>query len=40
MAIWKTLRRLLSRSFQEARELLARAKSAGGYIPVVGIGAF
>ena len=29
-----------SRSFQEARELLARVKSARGYLPVVGIGAF
>ena len=29
-----------SRSFQEARELLARVKSARGYFPVVGIGAF
>ena len=29
-----------SRSFQEARELLARVKSAGGYFPVVGTGAF
>ena len=28
------------RSFQEARELLARVKSARGYFPVVGIGAF
>ena len=28
-----------SRSFQEARELLARVKSARGYFPVVGIGA-
>ena len=26
-----------SRSFQEAREFLARVKSAGGYFPVVGI---
>ena len=31
---------LASRSFQEARELLARVKSARGYFPVVGIGAF
>ena len=29
-----------SRSFQEARELLSRVKSARGYPPVVGIGAF
>ena len=29
-----------SRSFQEARELLARVKSARGYFPVVGTGAF
>ena len=29
-----------SRSFQEARELLSRVKSARGYFPVVGIGAF
>ena len=29
-----------SRSFQEARELLTRVKSARGYFPVVGIGAF
>ena len=29
-----------SRSFQEARELLARVKSARGYYPFVGIGAF
>ena len=29
-----------SRSFQEARELLARVKSARGCFPVVGIGAF
>ena len=29
-----------SRSFQEARELLARVKSARGHILVVGIGAF
>ena len=29
-----------SRSFQEARELPARVKSARGYFPVVGIGAF
>ena len=29
-----------SRSCQEARELLARVKSAGGYFPVVGSGAF
>ena len=29
-----------SRSFQEARELLARVKRARGYFPVVGIGAF
>ena len=29
-----------SRSFQEARELLSRNKSARGYFPVVGIGAF
>ena len=29
-----------SRSFQEARELLARVKSARGYFPVVGVGAF
>ena len=29
-----------SRGFQEARELLARVKSARGYFPVVGIGAF
>ena len=29
-----------SRSFQEARGLLARVKSARGYFPVVGIGAF
>ena len=29
-----------SRSFQEARELMARVKSARGYFPVVGIGAF
>ena len=29
-----------SRSFQEARELLARVKSARGYFPAVGIGAF
>ena len=29
-----------SRSFQEARELLARVKSARSYFPVVGIGAF
>ena len=29
-----------SRSFQEARELLARVKSARGYFLVVGIGAF
>ena len=29
-----------SRSFQEARELLARVKSVRGYFPVVGIGAF
>ena len=29
-----------SRSFQEARELLARVKSTRGYFPVVGIGAF
>ena len=29
-----------SRSFQEARELLPRVKSARGYFPVVGIGAF
>ena len=29
-----------SRSFQEARELLARVKSARGYFPVVGIDAF
>ena len=29
-----------SRSFHEARELLARVKSATGYFPVVGIGAF
>ena len=29
-----------SRSFQEARELLARVKSARGYFPVIGIGAF
>ena len=29
-----------TRSFQEARELLARVKSARGYFPVVGIGAF
>ena len=28
-----------TRSFQEARELLARVKSARGYLPVVGIGA-
>ena len=28
-----------SRSFQEARELLSRVKSARGYFPVVGIGA-
>ena len=27
-----------NRSFQEARELLARVKSARGYFPVVGIG--
>ena len=27
-------------SFQEAREILARVKSARGYVPVVGIGAF
>ena len=31
---------LASRSFHEARELLARVKSARGYFPVVGIGAF
>ena len=29
-----------SRSFREARELFARVKSARGYFPVVGIGAF
>ena len=29
-----------SRSFQAARELLSRVKSARGYFPVVGIGAF
>ena len=29
-----------SRSFQEARERLSRVKSARGYFPVVGIGAF
>ena len=29
-----------SRSFQEARELVARVKSARSYFPVVGIGAF
>ena len=29
-----------SRSFQEERELLSRVKSARGYFPVVGIGAF
>ena len=29
-----------SRSIQEARELLARVKSARGYLPAVGIGAF
>ena len=29
-----------SRSFQQSRELLARVKSARGYFPVVGIGAF
>ena len=29
-----------SRSFQEARELLARVKSARSYVPVVGVGAF
>ena len=29
-----------SRSFQESRELLTRVKSARGYFPVVGIGAF
>ena len=29
-----------SRSIQEARELLARVKSARGYFPVAGIGAF
>ena len=31
---------LASRSFQEAREILARVKSGRGYFPVVGIGAF
>ena len=30
----------VSRSFQEARELLARVKSARGYFPVVDVGAF
>ena len=29
-----------SRSFHEARELLARVKNARGYFPVVGVGAF
>ena len=29
-----------SRSFQQARMLLSRVKSAMGYFPVVGIGAF
>ena len=31
---------LASRSFQQARELVARVKNARGYFPVVGIGAF
>ena len=33
------LKCIASRSFQEARERLARVKSARGYFPVVGIGA-
>ena len=47
MAIWKTMMRqhlmcMLRQVavFHEARELLARVKSARGYVPVVGIGAF
>ena len=44
MAIWKASASQVyasaSRSFPEARELLSRVKSARGYFPVVGIGAF
>ena len=45
MVTWKTLTRphlkcTASCSFQEAHELLARVKSARGYFPVNGIGAF
>ena len=47
LAIWKTLEASASqvhasasRSFQEARGLLTCVKSARGYFPVVGVGAF